>query len=107
MSPRKIPGAPRARSRVRGNISAKQVAELARATRTFRACGFTTIAEAAVFCEAAEQTDATISSIAETLAIAYTRVSRIVYGLEQGGWLRYESHSTDRRKKVIRANVSA
>jgi DNA-binding MarR family transcriptional regulator len=79
---------------------------IADSVRALRKLGIDSMAEAAVFCEAASTAESTLGSIARTLTFPVSTVSRVAYALEQRGLVRYEPHPTDRRKKFLRANVS-
>jgi DNA-binding MarR family transcriptional regulator len=71
--------------------------------RTFRKLGIATMLEADVYCAAASYEDATLGTIASTISLPFSSVSRAAYELEQRGLLRYEPHPSDRRKKIVRA----
>lgn len=80
------------------------LANLAASVALLRTNGFETLTEAAIFC-AALAGDQTMASIVKALKLPFSTVSRVAYSLEQRGLLSYAPHPTDRRKKIVRANV--
>lgn len=80
----------------------------ARTVHMLNASGFETIAEAIVFCEALLP-DQTLAAVHKKTGMPFSSLSRIAWGLTQAPrrLLSYIEHPTDRRKKILRANVEA
>jgi DNA-binding MarR family transcriptional regulator len=87
-------------------ISTDQAATIVEALDLLSKLGIESIAEAAVFCHAALNKDATLTQIVRELRAPFSSVSRVVYQLERRGLVHYDPHPTDRRVKIVRANVS-
>lgn len=49
----------------------------------------------------------TIGAIVKATKMPFSTVSRVAFSLERRGMLTYGPHPTDRRKKVVRANLAA
>jgi DNA-binding MarR family transcriptional regulator len=79
-------------------------ASLADSVALLRTNGFETITEAAIFCAALGE-PTTLAQITKSLKLPFSSASRIAWALEQRGLLSYHAHPTDRRMKLIRANV--
>ena len=83
-----------------------ELAHLPAAIETLRKNGFESMTEAGIFCAVlAEET--TIATIVKKLKLPFSTVSRVAYALEQRGLLTYTPHPTDRRKKLVHANLGA
>lgn len=64
-----------------------------------------TMAEAAIFCDAATHPDTTLAGIVRRLHVPFSTASRVLWSMSQRGLISYQKHPTDRRKKLIVANV--
>ncbi len=92
-------------------MNKKAVEQLSNVVTALRANGFETLAEAAVFCCAATATAkgklGTVGELSRITKLPATLVSRVVWDLSQRGLLEYTAHSTDRRRKLVRAKLDA
>lgn len=84
------------------------VAQFALTVHVLNASGFETVAQAIVFCEALLP-DMTLASIHKKTGMPFSTLSRLAWDLSQAPrrLVTYVDHPTDRRKKIIRANVEA
>jgi len=92
-------------------VIATAVHQIHAAITMLRANGFDSLGEAAVFSTAAiahvDGKPVGLSDIVRSLKMPFSSASRLAWGLVERGLLSYESHASDRRRKVIRANVEA
>ena len=86
----------------------EQLTEVVTALRTNR---FESLAEAAVFCEAAIATvDGKLCGVTEigrATRLPYSTVSRLIWNLSERGFLEYERDASDRRIRRVRARLDA
>lgn len=84
----------------KGNVTLNALTKL-------QAKGIETVTEVLVLffvVEAAEPP--TLADVTRELRMPFSTVSRILYGLHQAGFISYLNHKTDRRKKLLTADLT-
>jgi DNA-binding MarR family transcriptional regulator len=92
-------------------VIAAAMRQMAAAVATLRTNGFASLAEADVFCTAAVSEVAgvrmSLTDIVESTKLPFSTASRLAWDLHERGLFSYEEHASDRRRKLIRANIGA
>lgn len=89
-------------------VSLEDLRQLGAAVRTLQTLNIESVGEARVFAAALEGDDGkTIGEIVKSTGMPFSTVSRVAWALEQRNLVSYGAHATDRRKKIVRANVQA
>ncbi len=92
-------------------MNKKGVDQLSDAVTALRTNGFESLTAAALFCVAASATangaPIGVSEISRLTKLPISTVSRLLWEMSQRGLLEYTTHITDRRMRLVRANLDA
>ena len=78
------------------------------ALKLLQAKGIQTVTEVLVLFFVAEHAEdpPTLAVITRELRMPFSTVSRVLYSLHQAGYIQYTNHATDRRKKLLTADLT-